>query len=312
VTRLERTLLLALPLTILGACYLAICLRFGTAWPFGAPVHESGTRDLLATILFFDHALGELPLDLLLGASVAGAMLRFLPPRRTQQTRRAGWLWAWIALGTDTLVAAGSLWTAGWSVTRLRLLQYLTRPGATPRLGSHWRYHLLSQAGLMALPLALLGLLGRLQRRPVHSEPGTSRLLAASWIVFAGLSLAFGLTVEPFRSSLYLGHQARELLTSALVTVPLALAACLPLADRTQLRPGRPLLSYAAAAFCLAVGLYLFIGVRATGAASLAQSADLVRVLCGHFFEHSLGYLVVPSHAAALYVLWSRSTLARV
>jgi hypothetical protein len=310
VTRLERLLLLALPLAILAGGYLAICLRFGTAWPLRAPVHESGARDLLGTMLFFDHAVGELPLDLLLAAAVAGSLT--FAPRRSPRTRRLGLLWASTALLADALVVAGSLRTAGAMLTRRRVLQYLTRPGTPAQRGSHWRYHLLSQTALMALPLAVLGSLARLQRRPLQGDRPATAVLTASWVVFAGLSLACGLTAEPFLSPLFIGHQARELFTHALVTVPLALAACLALADRTSSRPGGRPVCYGAAALALAIAIYLAAATRATAAASLAQSADLVRVVCAHFFEHALSYLIVPSHAAALYVLSSRRKPAGV
>ena len=75
-----------LPLAVLTTAFVILCVHHGTAWPWNTVVHEDGRRTLLETIFYFDHALGELPLDLLLSAAVAGAAIAF----RTRLTGLGG------------------------------------------------------------------------------------------------------------------------------------------------------------------------------------------------------------------------------
>ena len=70
----EKWLFFGLPLGALSISLAVIAVRF----PLSAPVHEDGERTLTRTILFFEHALGELPLDVLLAAAAAGAALSVL------------------------------------------------------------------------------------------------------------------------------------------------------------------------------------------------------------------------------------------
>jgi hypothetical protein len=304
-TRIERLSLLGLPLATLGGCLVAVCVRFRTAWPWAAPVHESGTRDLLHTIFYVEHALGELPLELLLAGAVAGSVGAFFAPARSPAVQRRATIWLGAAVLTDLAVIAGALWSVGRSRAAEFLLQYLTRPGAEARFGSHWRYHLLAQVALMALPLVLLGALAFAHRRPFCSAAvGANRTLGASWALLAGLTLAFGITLDPFVDARYLGHAARELFTHSLVTVPLAVAACLSLAHRSDERAlAARLLCLGAVAVWAIPALYLATGVVVTASYTHAQTSDPVQIVAGHFFEHGLSYLVVPAHAAVLYVL---------
>jgi hypothetical protein len=54
--------------------------------------------------------------------------------------------------------------------------------------------------------------------------------------------------------------------------------------------------------------LYQAAAVIITGSPKHAQTQDFVRVVCGHFFEHTLSYLVVPAHAALFYLAGARGT----
>src|SRR5437870_5447587 len=75
-----RLLLIGVPLLTLAAAFVTICVHFHTAWPWNVTVHEDGRRTLRQTIFYFEHALGELPLELLLAAAVSGALLRCRQP----------------------------------------------------------------------------------------------------------------------------------------------------------------------------------------------------------------------------------------
>src|SRR5437660_6445972 len=105
-----RGLLIGAPLLTLAAAFVTICVHFRTAWPWSVVVHEDGRRTLLATIFYFQHALGELPLEALLAAAVAGALLRFRKPLASQPLV---WTALAAAIALDALILIGSWWNVG-------------------------------------------------------------------------------------------------------------------------------------------------------------------------------------------------------
>ncbi len=117
---------------------------------------------------------------------------------------------------------------------------------------------------------------------------------------------------EPFTSSVYLGHQARDLLTHTLVTVPWALGVCLWLQQRVVAETGESRsrqnardLRVVAVSAVLIYG-YLIAGALITGAQTEAQTDNLVRLVAVHFLEHSFTYVVTPLAAGSIY-LWAVS-----
>jgi hypothetical protein len=280
-----RLQLIGAPLLALAAAFVTICVHFQTAWPWNVAVHEDGRRTLLRTIFYFEHALGELPLELLLAGAVAGALLRHRRPDAAARTLLPVLVVAVLAI--DALILFGSWWNVGFTDSRMFLLQYHTRDRSPLEFGSHWRYHLLSQATLMLAPAMIAG-------------AASARLLRASWAAFTLGCIVFGVSALSFADPQYLGHQARETVTHGLITIPLAVGLCLGLSqapEETALRVFWP----AAFGFTL-LGFYQAAAVIATGSRQYAQMQDLVRVVCGHFFEHTLSYLVVPVHAALFYL----------
>jgi hypothetical protein len=271
------TRLFYLPLIVLAVAFLVLCIHHGTLWPWNVVVHEDGRRTLLDTIFYFDHALGELPLDLLLSLAIAGSMLRC--PR----SNRLLVISAATCLALDITIVAGAWIQSGARVAAQNLLQFHTRDDEPMIYGSHWRYHLLSQAALMLLPLVFAPVVGKAQ--------------ATAWILFAALTIVFGVSKSSWIDPRYLGHQARELFTHALVTVPLAMAAIRQTGWTFRRKP--------AIAF-LTLSSYLAAGVLLTGSHHQAQSSDWTSVICAHFFEHTFSYLVVPAHALLFYQLGAR------
>ena len=77
--RLSAILAWSLAGAVLAGSFLAIVIYTANPWPWFEVVHESGDRSLVATIFFFEHAARELPLDMILGAAVAGSALFALP-----------------------------------------------------------------------------------------------------------------------------------------------------------------------------------------------------------------------------------------
>jgi hypothetical protein len=295
----QRAALFWLPALILLGAFGVICLHFHTPWPFPLVVHEDGTRTLWGTILYFEHAVQELPVDVLLAAGIAGAMLRCGAVSR----KRPGlirWLLA-LAVVVDATILAGAWAQAGVATSLRWLLQFHTRDSAPLAFGSHWGYHLLSEAALMLLGMALAAAAGRAR--------GSAALLGAAWAVFAVLSLALVRNAAPFLDARYLGHQARETLTHALVSVPLAVAACCAAGGAGfSLKPISRRMLWPAAGFVL-LSVYLAAGAVWTGSGQHAQTNDPVKLLCSHFFEHSFSYLVVSSHAALFLLLAARRPL---
>jgi hypothetical protein len=301
---------------VLLAAYLAICLHTRTPWPWGRVVHEDGRRTLWQTIFYFEHAVRELPLDLLLGEAVAGGMVFFYPAarlggsaglrQRTSLLRHFGAL----ALVVLASIVGGALWTGGGRVLLDNLGQMHTRSGAPLAWGAHWRYHFLERLATIYLAFCAVGLHWMSAGLPRQGGArGRFMPFGLTLGSFVALSVLFRLSGEPFREPTFLGHEARELFTHALVTLPLALGTCFWLRRQVAARgiaasPGRlrwPV--YFTGALAVSLGAYLAAGVWLTGAAARGQSRDLVTLICPHFFEHSFTYLVVPL-AAGLGYLW--------
>jgi hypothetical protein len=160
------------------------------------------------------------------------------------------------------------------------------------------------------LAFCAIGVLWILDGRPARQSTASSRtrLFTASLVIFALFTLLFRPTMEPFREPTFLGHQARELFTHSLVTLPLALGVCISLARRFT-RPGPTGSSESIAPIALAGGLsvvsgvFLLVGSVMTGARDHGQTTSLSALLFPHFAEHALGYLLVPALAGVLY-LW--------
>jgi hypothetical protein len=305
-------LLVGFAVAVLAVAFAGVCVQAGTAWPWSAVVHENGERTLLQTIGYFDHASRELPLDLLLALVIAGAAARVFPEAPPTARRRMA-----VLLIAGGLVAAGIIagaWQAGGAAAvRENLLQMPTRAGAPLVTGAHWRYHLLSSTACMLLALGLAATVGAgVSRRPGLSGRG-SLLTVAAWILFAGLTLVFGVNRSPFADAVYLGHQARELATHAIVTVPLGLGLCLRLAATRPLDPRRMLAGLLSPAvlgpalLAIAIGVYLAAGVMMTGAVDQGQTSSLSALIFPHFFEHTLTYLVVGLISPAAYLWATRS-----
>lgn len=107
---------------------------------------------------------------------------------------------------------------------------------------------------------------------------------------------------------LYPGDQARETFTHALVTVPLAAGLLLLPNPRPQPNSAPECSScrdtIRIAFLCAVMTACQLWGAVATGAGQHAQTRDLL--VCAHFFEHTLNYIVVPLHALWYFPLAGR------
>jgi hypothetical protein len=304
-------LLIAVPLALIALAYAAICAAAGTPWPWDSVCHEGGQRTLLTTVFYFQHAVRELPLDVILGVAVAGAVQAFLPHSGRSvgaRPRSPSFAPAFAGMAMMAVCATmllGSAAVVGGSVTAKNLAQMFTRPGAELAWGAHWRYHLLAQTALILAALALAGL-HRAARAGRFVPLGDTALYRAALFLFATLTLVFRPSLEPLYDPLFLGHQARELANHGLITLPLALGAALWVVRRRHGEPawGPGLSSFkpvrGAALVAALIAVWLGAGALLTGAAAEAQTSSLTALLAGHVFEHSFGYAVVPLTAATL------------
>lgn len=296
--------LLAVSLLTLLAALAAIVVDSGSAWPWLHVVHESGTRTLLGTVFYFDHALREIPLDILLGAGIGVAVYAVSrdlgPPRPLVVTA-----YAWGLAVTVVVIAAGAILTVGWGDFTLNLAQAPLRVGSPEAWGLHWQYHVVSRLALLllVLPFAVVA-------SGYPADLSLSGAARPAWLVFAsfvGGTLLFIPSSRSVVDPVFIGHQAREFATHAAVTLPLGTAvACwtrqlrsssLPLGVRALVAD--PVVRWLAVAG-LAFGGALMLGAILTGAGSRGQTDCVTSLVWVHFFEHVLTYLVVALAAAAL------------
>lgn len=322
--------LLALAGSVLLVAYLVVCVRTGSFWPWSLVVHEDGQRTLTGTILYFEHATRELPLDILLGMAIGGGVLFAYPPDRGAQGAPR-WRVLALALATASVVAAilvGAALRGGLPVVLDNLLQMHTRPGMPLAWGAHWRYHLGSRLALILVSIGFAGLLRCLTDRG-HAQGARSGLVVAGAAVgvYLVLTLVFAKSWSSvllvFQHPIPLGHQARELLTHALVTLPIGWAGGLLMVRHAVINasgghletPSRRSSVTAAVAAALTAGAvgallgsYICVAALMADAAAHGQTNDLAMLVFPHFFEHSFTYLVVFLVAALLYEGLGRAT----
>lgn len=310
---LERALFVV-PALVLAVAFVGVCVQAGTPWPWNRVVHEDGIRTLLQTIFYFEHATRELVLDIVLAIGVAGAARYFHPLPRgigDPALRRARLAMGVFAVSMLAVIVGGTELADGGQVIADNLAQYYLRArGSGPVVwGAHWRYHFIERIADIAFAFALAGALWIAEGRPGGDRTPDVSLIAVAIALFAAATIAFTPTSEPFRNPAFVGHQLRELLTHGLVTVPVALGTCLLLARRfappspgaRSTRSALPI--YAAAGLTIACGAFLLAASVLLKSRAYGQKSSLAELLFPHFFEHSLGYLLVAALAGFLTLL---------
>ena len=304
-----RTFFLYLPVVVMLAAYGAIAAFTGNLLPWLEIVHESGERTLVGSVLYYQHAARELPLDVVLGLAMGGCALWALPRAPPTNRRRQGLLVLGAALAIAVIVA-GTLWSGGSALLWDNLLQMYTRPGQPLDYGSHWRYHLLSRLLLMLVSFGLAGLLVLgLRGKQGTGDPGGQRVFLGALGLFFALTLVFAPDIDPFVDPVFLGHQVREVFTHMLVTVPFTWWVCLALSGNYGQGTNNVSISLrwplVAGIGGVLIGLYLLTGALLTSAVSQGQTDSVVQLIAPHFFEHSFSYVVVPLVAGLVYE-WKR------
>jgi hypothetical protein len=296
------------PVTVMAAMYvwLAVAHRAWNLLP--VIVHESGRYTLLGTLLYFSHFLREIPVDIAMALATAAAILSLWTPadRDDATRRRLAMLCGVGAIVIAVVSFAGAAAANGAESARLDLFQFRTRDDEVAA-GSHWNYHLLSTLWFLlgALPVLRLTMaIGGLAARPAARR---SRRIAGAlaWGYAAALCLVFGISSLAWTSSRYAGHQARELLTHVPVTLLLTAATLVafagPLAFERDPRSASARILEAlrrdAARWVGCVLLAAFVAWRALSGDVLAEGQSalgLPAMVGGHFFEHTLDYVLTP------------------
>lgn len=284
------------PAATLTIAYAWMAVDHRTAWLWDVVVHESGRYTLGETVAYGRHLVRELPIVLTYAAASTSAAACWGPGRTTTPStgRRA------LALVAAAVVVA-SAWastTATWGgdVAWREALQTYRRDDDVGPVGVHWTYHLLSTFVYLAAAVGLAALL----RRWVDGTFGAPRRNATAPLVVAALVVVVTAATlrdaSPFVDARYLGHQAREVLTHLVVTLPLSFAA-LAWVGRWRIeaptRQGGSRTTIAIALAGLGVLAYLVLGAAVTGASRVAQPAATSSLVGAHCFEHALDYVVV-------------------
>ncbi|HEX9800132.1 MAG TPA: hypothetical protein VGC00_08200 [Thermoanaerobaculia bacterium] len=276
------TRLLVFAATVLLVALAIVVGSLGIAAIAGGAVHESEARSLAGVVLFPGHALRELPhlvLLALLWLGAAGA------PRDGRELGRR-----LAALGVLTAACGAALFAAAAAESGAALAwQDLAQSRAARDLagpGVHFRFHLLSD-------LALGGLLFAVGRTVGPADGGRERRVRLGAVAVAGGLFAAALAawgIESVATPRFVGHAGREILTFALLALPVLWALALrghgtSLALRRALGERDVRLALAVAA--LGAG---GLGWHALGvdllAASSAPSRSLALNLAAHQFEH--------------------------
>lgn len=299
--RLIGATLLAFGAGVLVLSLLLIMQKLGTPAIWGLAAHEDGVRTFGDTVLYFEHAVRELPLDIILGVATGGALAYALPLQTQKKAPRSLALALLVVIG---VMVAGAVGDVGFKAVFDNFLQNHTRPGAPLEWGAHWRYHLLASLSLVLLTFGGGGVLRWLAGAGGATEGARGeKIIAACLAVFALGTLVFAHSLqgmmEPFADPIFIGHEARELFTHVLATLPIAWGAgiltareVLPSAPAVERLQGKARW-IGAIAGGVVTGLYL-CGLAVTlDSASSGQADDIVMLIAPHFYEHAQTYVVV-------------------
>ena len=293
-SRLQRAwlvLLLVAPLVLVVACYAWLAIAHGTPWLWNVVVHEGGRYTLGETVFFVRHHLREIPVDMAMALSLAAAIRMTVadPP-----VIRRNWL-AGGAILLVVLAFAMASMQEGWREAARDLLQFRTRDDDSA-YGSHWRFHLLSTVWFCCAAPVVAGITTGVSGFP-RLEGESRRLLVAAWIWIGVLTLSFGVNADPFTSGRYIGHQAREIMTHGLITLPLVFAiGVMPgrVVQASRLARSGGLPRMLAWIPVLGIPLFLAAAFRGTTLEGSAQlETGLAGVVAAHVFEHILDVVLV-------------------
>lgn len=296
-----------LPLACLLAAYTVLAVEHRKALLLDVVVHEDGRRTLLQTILYFEHFLRELPVEIVIAWAAAIALSASAPPAADpRRSRLTGVLAGSLALLIATSSFAAAAWRTGVWSAGLDLLQYRTRDDDVA-FGSHWHSHL-HQIVAMALSAGGIAAVYRWTVAAAATLTSSTR----RWFVWAAVVGGVTLLLRPDRvdwnATRLLGHALRELVTHAALTLPLTFAALLVVEGESTaaipparapgvLRRGLGLLLLAAV---VPLALLAQLSGRDVMAAARKRTSPW-DLLASHAFEHAIDYAFAALVAIAVY-----------
>lgn len=299
-------------LAVLVGAFLWLAVEHETPRLWNVVVHESGKYTLGQTVLYLQHFLREVPTLLTIALfTLAAYGVPTVPHAERDRARRRGWMYSLALIGAAamlyiafTQVVAEHGVASAWR----NLMQYHTRDDLVS-YGSHWRFHWLSTMWLGLASWLVSRAAARWFGAPIpRDSPGGKLIVTFAWGWFAGLSIVFVPSAEPFLDPRYIGHQAREILTHSLVTLPLGLgllALCLRAHGVSPIRSRRAVpISLPCVAGVFLIPVYLGLATVLGGALSHGQTGGgMTAMVAAHFFEHVLDYIFVGLLCAGAYGL---------
>jgi hypothetical protein len=299
---------LALPAVVLIGSYAWLAIEHRTMALGDVVVHESGRYTLTETIFYFNHFLREIPTLITIVMLVLVAYRPINNGGQGDRRRLRARGIALIAAGAGLCVAAFIFAArhSGAETAVSDLLQYRTRDDLH-EFGSHWRFHWLSTVWL-GVAASLLATIGCNWGVPAKPRSLRDRPVQLVWLGFLVVSAVFGFSREILVDGRYIGHQAREILTHGLVTLPLATAVVSMVAlwssNRTRGSYAPPNWSRAEIVLFVVIPAYLGMKVLTGDVMAAGQTdAGLSAMVASHMFEHVLDYIFVALVAAGGYQL---------
>ena len=121
-------------------------------------------------------------------------------------------------------------------------------------------------------------------------------------VLFAAITLLLGPNLRPFLDTVLIGHQARELATHLVITLPLGYGVGLIVVRSRFGEPETggaglaaiPKASWGAIGAVGIIGLFLTVGFLVTEAHGHGQSSNMTSLVLVHVFEHLLTYIFTP------------------
>ncbi len=284
---------------MLAAAYAWLAVEHGRVTLWSTPVHESGERSLSQTVLYFDHFLREVPVDVALALFLAAAVSASWRDPGGARTAPAV-TYPWMGGAAAAVLVAFAFWItaadSGLGSALSDLLQFRTRHDLIA-YGSHWHYHWLSTLWIgQAAPLVARLASGRLHAAP----PSVDRLTRIAWVYFVGATVIWGVSAEVFTSVRYAGHQAREIATLTAVTIPLTLGLTWRMRRQAIVALTPSTVPWRQASRLLIIPVWLLAVMASGDVMREGQSGNgLAAMVAGHVFEHVLDYAFVALAATA-------------
>ncbi|MDY6853844.1 MAG: hypothetical protein SWO11_03915 [Thermodesulfobacteriota bacterium] len=312
-------------------------LFYEKLWLFNTVVHENGKYTLLEVILYFRHFLWEVPIKVVYSLFIVGIFFYYGKPLVRIDNRhvlkipaRQVFLSGVLAFAVVLLSVFMTARDIGLRDTLMGLFQYRTHELRPLEFGSHWRNHFLSNIVLFSTSAFFILLYRMVNNNGQWVKRKASSLFPISVVVFVFLTLFFGMTMDPFQTPSYLGHQLREVFGSDLsITMFLCLAVLICLEGKydtektdSGIKKQRNFKGNLLLLVCWSIPIVFIIGFLVVKVLSLDIRANIESIgytkdwsvldlFAWHFFEHSLDYTFIVFFIYFIYLLALRMDLNR-